>query len=106
MRNSYRIRNNGVSTEAVVVGFKSLPRRVVNLQLEYKAGPKMELFKGKATATYGQYNIGDKLPIFYLPENPSKMTVDNKTGYYPLLIFTILIFLFIVFATFKIEEMV
>ena len=76
------------------------------LILEYAAGPRMEIFKGKATASYGQFKLGDKLPILYSPDNPSKMTLKDQKGHYFLLVFTMLLFLFVIFATFKIVEMI
>lgn len=105
MRRALSIKKNGISTEAVVVQINSLPRRLVIIILEYTAGSRMEIFKGKATASYGQFKLGDKIPILYSPDNPSKMTLKDQKGHYFLLVLAVLLFLFIIFATFKIEEL-
>jgi hypothetical protein len=42
----------------------------------------------------------------YLPEEPSKIVVDGGQGYWPMLIFSILNFMFVLFAVYKIAEMV
>lgn len=107
MRNARRIKTNGIATEAVVAKITLLPRSVASLVLEYVAELKGEqfLFKGKATATAGQYKLGDTIPIYYLPDNPYKMSLQNQQGFKFLLVFTIIIFLFILFATFQMEEL-
>lgn len=110
MRRARRITNNGVTTQAIVV--KVIPwgttiRNMVDtLILQYTVDATNEIYQGKATASRGQYKIGDTMSITFLKSPPYNMTVKGANVFIPILIFTILIFLFIIFAMFKIGELI
>ncbi|OAD91317.1 hypothetical protein A7A78_12470 [Aequorivita soesokkakensis] len=110
MRNGQRIINNGTKTEAKVVKIipwrLSFRTRMDTLILQYYVEGNKEIYHGKASAPPWQYKVGDTLSITYLNDNPNKMTVKGANVYIPILVFTVLIFLFMIFATFQIEELV
>ena len=76
------------------------------LTLEYKDRLTNHPYNGRATVRHQKYKLGDTMPVIYLLDNPSKYAVDLKTAYWVVLIFCILLLLFIVFAVYKINEMV
>lgn len=110
MRRARNVTNNGVTTEAVVVQVilwgTTIRNMVDTLILQYKVEATNEIYQGKATASRGHYKVGDKMSIAYLKDPPYNMTVKGANVYIPILIFTILIFLFVIFAMFKIEELI
>lgn len=46
------------------------------------------------------------MAVVYLPDRPAKYAIDAKNAYWAVLIFCIILFLFAVFAVYKINEMV
>ena len=54
----------------------------------------------------GTYKRGDLFEIFYLPANPVKYAIPGSKGEIAFLIFTILLFFFVIFVCFKIHETV
>ncbi len=110
MIKAYNIKSHGIKTDATVVKIDiwgtSIRNRVDRLTLHYKVESEKSIYPGAATATPGKYKIGDILQISYLPTDPYQMTVKGANVHVPILIFTILLFLFILFATFKIGELV
>jgi hypothetical protein len=76
------------------------------LTLEYKDRVTGKPYNGRATVTPHKYKIGDIIPVVYLQDNPSKYAIDTKKAYWAVLIFCIILFLFVIFAVYKIDEMV
>ncbi len=110
MRKGQYIINNGTKTEATVIKINPLRigirHKMDTLILQYMVAGKKEIFQGKATSAPWQYKVGDTLAITYLNDNPKKMTVKGGNVYIPMVVFTVIIFLFMVFATFKIAELI
>lgn len=110
MRVAARVKKNGVHTNGVVINIRAI--RMVRggsmdiLTIEYKDRATGQPYNAKATVTPFKYKLGDTMDIVYLPDEPSKYAMDTKGGYTGLLIFCIIIFLFILFAIYKIDEMV
>ena len=108
IRRAINIKKNGVHVDAIVrdIRVSRTGRNTMDiLTLEYKERTTGRSFQGRATVTHQQFNIGDRLPVAYLPDKPSKYAVGN-TAYWFILIFCILLFLFVLFAVYKIDEMV
>jgi len=76
------------------------------LTLEYKDRVTGNPYKGKATVAPGKYNIGDTMAVVYLPDKPAKYAIDTNKAYWAVLTFAIILFLFVLFAVYKIDEMV
>ena len=54
----------------------------------------------------GTYKRNDWIDIFYLPGRPGKYAIPGSKGELPMLIFMVSIFLFVIYACYKIHEMV
>lgn len=110
MRWAAKIKKSGIYTDSVVTHIRKfrVPRSSTMdiLTLEYKDRATGRTYKGKASTAHGKYRTGDIMPVVYLPEKPSKYAVAIKTGYWAVLIFCIILFLFVLFAVYKINEMV
>ncbi|MBK9568777.1 MAG: DUF3592 domain-containing protein [Chitinophagaceae bacterium] len=110
MQVAAKIKKNGVYTHAVIIHINTLrtrPGGVIDiLTLEYKDRATGHPYKGRATVTSQKYKVGDAMPLIYLPGTPSKYALDTKKAYWAVLIFCILLFLFVVFAVYKINGMV
>lgn len=110
MRWAAKIKKTGVHTDSVVTHIRTvrLPRSgtVDILTLEYKDRATGQPYKGKATVAPLKYKVGDTMPVVYLPDRPAKYAVAIKSAYWAILIFCIILFLFVLFAVYKINEMV
>ncbi len=77
------------------------------IRIEYKDRTTDLPYPGKATTQAGKFKVGDTIGVVYLPANPAKYAIaDTKGGFTAMLIFCIIIFLFVLFAVYKINEMV
>lgn len=76
------------------------------LTLEYKDRRDNRPYYAKATVVTGQKQIGDRMTVIYLPNKPEKYAIDTKGGYWFILVFCIILFVFIIFAVWKIDGMV
>jgi uncharacterized integral membrane protein len=107
MRVATNIKKNGVYTIAVITRIRSLHTRpgasIDILTLEYRDKQFGKAYNGKATVAHQQYKMGDTIELVYLAEKPSKYAIDTKKGYTVILVFCILLFLFIVFAVYKLD---
>ena len=110
MRRAAMIKKNGIHTDAIVTKVKSIRLRhspIDILTLEYKDRATGQSFYGKATVHYMRNKPGDRITVAYLPDKPATYAVaDTKKGFTGILIFTIILFLFMLFAVYKIDEMV
>ncbi|MBC7875331.1 MAG: hypothetical protein H7Y01_15125 [Ferruginibacter sp.] len=110
MQAAAKIKKNGVQTNGVIKHINRI--RMVRggsmdiLTIEYKDGATGQPYKAKATVSPGKYQIDDTMAIVYLPGKPSKYAIDTKKAYWAILIFCIILLLFVLFAIYKIDEMV
>ena len=99
------IHTNGYITSIRTVRIKSSLTDIISI--EYKDRTTGRPYTGKATTQAGKFKLGDTMGVAYLPANPAKYAIaDTKGGFTAMLIFCILIFLFVLFAVYKINEMV
>lgn len=99
------IHTNGSITSIRTVRMKSSLTDIITI--EYKDRATGRSYTGKATTQTGKFRLGDTMGVAYLPANPAKYAIaDTKGGFTILLIFCIIIFLFVLFAVYKINEMV
>jgi hypothetical protein len=66
----------------------------------------MQQYSGTLTIKQGSYKTGDVLNIYYLPSNPRRNTMNGAWESPFILGFGILIAVFILFAVYKMYEMV
>lgn len=102
-----RLKRHGVATTAVVRNIYGVSLRGINIvRVEYKVRETGETFSKNLRVAGMPYSVGDELPVIYDPQKPRKMQPDMKKAYLPMLIFTIIIAAFVIFACFKLKEMV
>ncbi|OSZ77514.1 hypothetical protein CAP36_14125 [Chitinophagaceae bacterium IBVUCB2] len=110
MLKAAKIKKEGVHTNGIIQHINSirLPRGASMdiIRIEYKDRATGKSYNAKATTTVGKFAIGDTMEVIYLPTHPAKYAIDSKGGNTGMLIFSIILFLFVVFATYKIREMV
>ena len=104
-----RILREGISTTAQVTQVRriSMNKGPVYDQVFYAYLPagSIQYQSGMHKYSAGKFRSGDTFEIFYLAEKPSKHAIPGSKGETAFLIFTILFFLFIIYACFKISEM-
>lgn len=61
---------------------------------------------GEFITKIGKHRRGDSFEIHYLPRQPQKYAVPGSKGEVIMFLFVLLVFLFVVFACFKIDEAV
>ena len=99
------IHTNGYATSIRTVRIKSSLTDVVSI--EYKDRATGLPYPGKATTEAGKFRVGDTIGVVYLPANPAKYAIaDTRGGFTAMLIFCIILFLFVLFAVYKINGMV
>jgi len=108
MRKAKNIQQHGITTDAFILNVTTRRMNKTSmdiLTLEYTdtAGRR---HPAKATVTAGKYRTGQRMPIKYLRENPTQYAFGDSSGYWFVLIFCILLFGFMIFASYKINEMV
>jgi Protein of unknown function (DUF3592) len=110
MQVAAKIKKKGVYTNGVITHISTIRTRpggaIDILTLEYKDRVTGQPYNGRATVTHQKYKTGDTMPVIYLPDKPSKYAIDTKKAYWAVLIFCIILFLFVLFAVYKINEMV
>ena len=80
--------------------------RSINIFLiEYTIAITGETISKKIPVAGLPYAIGESLPIIYNPQNPRKMLLDaGKKSFTGMMVFTLLIAAFIIFACFMIQK--
>ena len=110
MKRTARIKKTGIHTNGTITHIRTVRVKsgyIDFLTFEYQDWNTGKLYSGKATIQSGKYRHNDRLPIAYLPDNPSKYAITNTKGAYTfILIFCILLFLFVLFAVYKVDSMV
>jgi len=104
----YRILREGTKTTAQVMEARRVRYRgnathdtVYFMYLPAGAGRYLQ---GSYITKIGKHRRGDLLEIYYLPGKPEKHAVPGSKGELGMFIFTLLIFLFVIFACYKIHE--
>ncbi len=110
MRAAAKIKKNGMYTDSIVTHISTIRTgrggAIDILTLEYKDRATGKPYNGRATVTINKYKIGDTMPVVYLPNKPAKYAIDTKKAYWAVIIVCIILFLFVIFAVYKIDEMV
>jgi len=101
------IYKSGIATDAFIthVSTRRIGKTTMDiLTLEYTdtAGRR---HPAKATVSVGKYRPGQRMPVKYLHQKPARYAFDNGKGYWAILIFCILLLMFTIFASYKINEM-
>lgn len=103
------IAKNGITIKAQIVNKQLVPffrgRQVVKLHLRYKHINFDDPIISEATTADNNYNIGDFLDISYQKTKSKIFIKGDEKGYYPILGFAVVLFLFACFAVYMIRDM-
>jgi hypothetical protein len=72
----------------------------------FQAGRNTQQYTGTLTAAVGTYRKGQTVDVYYLPDDPRKHTVKGAWKSNGLVVFGLAIALFMLFAAYKIYEMI
>lgn len=104
-----RIQQQGIQTTAVVAGIKTMKiskSSFEKIQLRYRDHNGTD-HTAHITATPGKYKRSDGFKLWYLRDEPAAYVVAGmQQGQWTGLVFFILLLAFMIFASFKLEEMV
>jgi hypothetical protein len=110
MQAAATIKKKGIHTSGIITHINTIRTgrggAIDILTLEYKDRATGRPYNGRATTVSQKYKMGDVMTVIYLPEKPSKYAIDTKKAYWVVLIFCIILFLFVLFAVYKIDGMV
>lgn len=107
----YRIRKvnklkvNGVKVMATVTEIKSFRSRSVNsVIIEYDIAGTKEFCRKEIYVGGSPYHVGQQLPLYYNKENPYDTQLDSGKAFIVLIIFTLLLAAFSIFACYMINK--
>lgn len=110
IRSDAYIRKTGIHTSGNITSISTVRLKsslTDIISIEYKDRTTGRTYTGKASSKAGKYKRSDTMGVAYLPNNPARYTItDTGRGYIVMLIFCILVFLFVLFAVYKIDGMV
>ena len=97
----------GMPAKATVYGVHTAHRRLTDLvQYSFHAQNTSQQYTGTFTIKSGTYKRGDVLDIYYMPGNPKRNTMQGAWSSPFMVIFGIIIAAFVLFAVYKMYEMV
>ena len=109
MRKEARLKKTGVYTNGVITHINTIRTRPGGtldiLTIEYKDRLTGQPYNATATVTYQKFKVGDIMEVIYMPDKPSTYAIDTQKGYLIILIFCSILFLFVIFAVYKINEL-
>ncbi|WP_298712757.1 DUF3592 domain-containing protein [Chitinophaga sp.] len=104
------IKRRGVKAEGRVIGKFTRAvkwgRAIDKLHIEYRDWAPGQSFRAEAFAPLGKFEVGDTVTVYYLPARPGKIVLAGGLGYGPMLLFFTGLFLFVLFAVYKLDEMI
>lgn len=110
IRRQRNIKQNGIRTIARITGITGVrmykSSAIDRLSLQYKNIITDEVYYTTSYAKQGKHKVGDSVPVTYMQGKPQKIVMEGGATHWPALGFGILLLLFVVFAVFKIHEIV
>lgn len=105
-----KIRKSGIATSGVVTNIHAVKHYkgpvTDTVHVRYNSIIPGQYHEANFVTKHSRYRVGQTVPVKYIPEQPNKIVVASTRGYWAMLIFTTLLFLFVFFAVYKIDEMV
>ena len=105
-----KIRREGISTSGVVTYIHTtrLPRNLLTDRVHTRFASNISggYHEASFASDHKRYRVGQSITVRYLPGKPDKIVVAEKRGYWPMLIFSIILLLFAIFGMYKINETV
>ncbi len=105
MRKVIKLKETGVKVMATVTEIKGYRSRSMNsVIIEYDI-PGTNTFCRKEINVGGSpYQIGQQLPLYYKKDNPLEMQLDSGKSFIILIIFTLILAAFAIFACYMINQ--
>ncbi|SDE35032.1 DUF3592 domain-containing protein [Niabella drilacis] len=105
-----RIRREGISTTGIVIHIHTTRYQrgpaTDRVHTRYQSIIPGQYHEANFVTKHQKYQVGQTIPVKYIPEQPDKIVVALRRGYWLMLIFSIVLLLFVFFAIYKINEMV
>jgi hypothetical protein len=101
-----KILTTGSTAKATVFEIRTVyssPRDIVHY--EFYLPQSSQPFRGRLTTAIGKFKQGEQLEVFYLPDKPHRNTIQGAWSSNFLIVFGIVIAAFVLFAVFKLYEM-
>jgi hypothetical protein len=103
----HKILTTGIETKATIFEIRSITFRARHDVVHYSfvTQDSNQPWTGTLTTAIGKYKKGDVLDIYYLADKPQRNTMKGAWASNGILVFGIVIALFILFAVYKLNEM-
>lgn len=102
-----KILTTGIPVKATVYNVYPVRRQATDVvYYTFYAQDSAQQYTGTLTIKSGTYKPGDVLNVYYMPGNPKRNTIHGAWGSPLIVIFGIVIALFVLFAVYKMWEMV
>ena len=100
-----RMKSNGVKVTGIVRQLSGSTNRSLNsMVIEYPVTGTNYTITKQLTVAGMPYQVGDELPLYYDSKNPEKMLFDSGKSFIMLIVFTLLIAAFFIFACVMISK--
>lgn len=103
-----RLRKRGVCTTGVVSSIKtrvaSKGPAIDTVTISYDCHTSGHTYQSSIVTMRSKYKRGQEVVVRYLPDAPTKIVVGEKVGYWPMLILTTLVFLFVIYVLFQLAK--
>ena len=102
-----RWRATGIATKATII---KIPMgrysRMTSITIQYHIKETGQLIEKQITVAGNPYTVGQQLALLYKKENPNKSILDPEKSFTAMIIFTVIIAVVIMAATFMIRKSV
>ncbi len=100
-------RATGIATKATII---KIPMgrysRLTSITIQYHVKETGQVIEKQITVAGNPYTVGQQLSLLYKKENPRKSIIDPEKSFTVMIVFTIIIALLIITATFLIRKSV
>lgn len=104
-----KIRREGISTTGIVTDIRTKKFHkgptTCRIHIRYNSNIPGQYHEASFVTSPHKYKREQSISLKYLPEKPDKIIVAAKRGYWSMLVFSMLIVLFVLFAVYKIDGM-
>lgn len=108
IRQEHRLRKHGIRTTGVVSSIKtrtiSKGPSIDTVTIDYNSNIIGYGHQSSIVTSRGKYKRGQTIIVRYLPDEPTKIVVGEKVGYWPMLVFTTILFLFVLYMIFQLSQ--
>ena len=107
MNRQKKMKRNGIRSTATVLQLGGNSLRGLNrVLIQYPVTGTGEIIRREIIVAGTPYQPGDSLPMYYDRNNPHKMILDGGKNFIVMIVFTSIIAVFLLFATYMIRKAV